>query len=49
MIAQIEKRRRAMYADIDAIVQRKKGKRQKEIRGLRIEFNEVTTKIKHSY
>ena len=41
MIAQIERRRQKMYADIDAVVQRKKGKRQKEIKGLRSEFNEV--------
>ena len=41
MIAQIEKRRQAMYKDVDAIVERKKGKRQKEIKSLRVEFNEV--------
>ena len=41
MIAQIEKRRRAMYADIDAVVKRKTGKRKKEIKVLRTEFNEV--------
>ena len=43
MIAQIEKRRQAMYADIDAVVRRKKGKRQKEIRELRVEFKEVNS------
>lgn len=41
MIARIEKRRQAMYSDVDAIVQRKKGKRKKEIKGLRVEFKEV--------
>jgi len=41
MIAQIEKRRKAMYADIDSILEKKKGRRQQLIQGLRGEFDEV--------